>query len=436
MRPSPIIAAALAALSALPAAAGAQPREASATVVAVPHFATASNEETDAGTTYTIATQIADLVTADLKSTASVIIADTSNVRVPSYPEITAPAYPQWRSVGAKLLLSGFVNARSDGRLTIGCYVYDVQSGRELARQGFAVTTGEWRRAAHRCADAAYTQATGDKPLFDSRIVYVAKSGREESPVKRIAVMDFDGSSHSFITEGDATVVTPHWSPKGKRIAYTSFTGGRAHVRVNELASKSDRPLLQTEDPNFAPAFSPDGVLIALAVASGGNTDIVTVDSAGGIPRRLTTSPSIETSPSWSPDGTQIAFVSDRSGSPQLYVMNADGTAQRRVSFGTGVYGAPSWSPDGDHIAFQKVEGPWSRIGVMNANGSEERLLSQGPDDEQPAWSPNGQRVLFQSADAGTRRTVLSSIPLAGGEARTVSTPQDASDPNWSQREE
>ena len=139
----------------LPASAGAQLREPSATVIAIPPLATAKDVKTDSGTTWGLANQIADLISADLKSTNSFIVANVKDVRIPSYPEVTAPSYGTWRSAGAKLLLSCFVNARSDGRLTIGCYVYDVQSGREVDRQGFAVATTEWRRAAHRCADMA-----------------------------------------------------------------------------------------------------------------------------------------------------------------------------------------------------------------------------------------------------------------------------------------
>ena len=56
-----------------------------------------------------------------------------------SYPEVTAPTFSKWRSAGAKALVTGFVQARSDGRLTVGCYVYDVDKGRELARKGFVV---------------------------------------------------------------------------------------------------------------------------------------------------------------------------------------------------------------------------------------------------------------------------------------------------------
>ena len=416
-------------------AASAQQR-ATATVIAIPPLATAKNVDTDDGNTWSIANQIAQLITADLKTTNSFIIADVGKVRIPSYPEVTAPAYREWRGVGAKLLLSGFVNARNDGRLTIGCYVYDVQSGRELARQGFAVAPGEWRRAAHRCADAAYVEATGNAPLFDSRIAYIAQSGRAESPVKRLAVMDFDGGSHSYLTEGEATVVTPRWSPAGDRIAYTSFAGGKPQVRIVDVASKSDRALVLGQDASFAPAFAPDGDRLALSMSNGGNTDLFEVGAGGGYPRRLTTSPAIDTSPSYSPDGRRIAFVSDRSGSPQLYVMDSDGSDQRRISFGGGAYGSPVWSPDGEKIAFTRSDGPISRVGVMAANGADERLLSQGPSDEQPTWSPDSSRVLFQRVDPASRRAQLVSVAAAGGAVRPVPTPQGATDPAWSGRQE
>ena len=413
-----------------------QDRQPTATVIAVPVLATSKITDTDAGSTWGLANQIADLIKADLGSTDSFILADASKVRIPSYPEVTAPSFAQWRSANAKLLLSGFVNARDDGRLTIGCYVYDVQSGRELARQGFAVSTKEWRRAAHRCADAAYVQATGKTPQFDSRIAYVAQSGSEDALVKRVAVMDFDGSNHEFVTSGDSTVLTPVWSPRGDQIAFTSFADGRLHIRVANVGGQGDRPLLPGADENFAPAYSPDGNSIAFAMSQGGNVDIFAVGSSGGYPRRLTTSPSIETGPAFSPDGRRIAFASDRSGSPQIYVMDSDGSNQRRVSFGPGTHGAPSWSPDGERIAFTRMEGALSRIGTVAVDGSDERIVTAGPNDEEPSWSPDGSRLLFQRQDAATRRMQLATVPARGGEIRAVPTPQGASDPSWTERRE
>jgi TolB protein len=418
-------------------AAGAQNAAPTATVIAIPPLATAKNVDTDAGTTtWGLANQISDLIIADLKSTDAFIVADVSKVRIPSYPEVTAPAYSQWRSVHAKLLLSGFVNARDDGRLTVGCYVYDVQTGRELARQGFAVSPNEWRRAAHRCADAAYVKASGKTPQFDSRIAYIAESGRPESPTKRLAMMDFDGANHIFLTDEQVTVLTPRWSPKADRIAYVSLSGGAPQVRIADVSNSADRPLLPPGSVSFAPAFSPDGQRIALTISLNANSDIYAVPVEGGGPQRLTASPAIDTSPSFSPDGSRIVFISDRSGSPQLYVMDSDGSNQRRISFGGGDYGSPAWSPDGERIAFARSQGPLSAVGSMAVDGSNERIVTTGPNDEEPAWSPDGSRIVFQRQDPATRRTALAMVPAAGGEVRSVLTPQGASDPSWAERQE
>ncbi len=411
-------------------------QQATAQVIAIPPLATEKVTDTESGTTWGLANQISDLISADLKLTNNFIVADVKKVRIPSYPEVTAPSFPAWRSAGAKLLLSGFVNARSEGRLTIGCYLYDVQSGQEVARQGFAVATKEWRRAAHRCADMAYVKATGNAPMFDSRIAYIAESGSGDLLVKRLAIMDFDGASHTWLTAGDSTVLTPRWSPKGNRIAYTSFSGGTLHAEVIDVGTGDKRPVISGRGESFGPAFAPDGRTIALSMSNGGNVDLFAVDSVGGYPRRLTTSPAIDTSPSYSPDGKKIVFVSDRSGSPQLYVMDYDGSNQRRISFGPGSYGAPVWSPAGDSIAFVHIQGQLSHVGVMSADGTDEHLVSRGPIDGQPAWSPDGSHILYQRLDPASQRTLLATVPAEGGEVKPVATPQGGSDPSWAERQE
>jgi TolB protein len=72
----------------------------------------------------------------------------------------------------------------------------------------------------------------------------------------------------------------------------------------------------------------------------------------------------------------------------------------------------------------------------MDSDGSGERIVTAGPSDEQPAWSPASSRILFERIDPASRRSVLATVPAAGGEIRPVPTPQGASDPQWVQRKE
>ena len=420
----------LAALAVSAVGSGASAQD-STTVVAVPYFATPAKAETAAGETGLVAARVAEVIASDLRSSGDIVAVGPDNLRTYSYPEATAPSFRDWRSkTAAKALVTGFVQARQgDGdRLTVGCYLHDIAGGRELARQGFSVAAAEWRRAAHRCSDMVYAKLTGRPGWFDSRIAYVAESGAGASRVKRVAIMDSDGSSHRYLTAGESLVLTPRVAPGGTSIAYVSFTGGTPHIRIADLVREGDRALVPPGDMSFAPRFSPDGRRLLFSRASGGNTDIWVASADGGGARRLTFGPGIDTSASFSPDGSKIVFESDRSGTPQIYVMNADGTDPRRISFGGGRYASPVWSPDGESIAFTRIGGDGLRIGVMTPTGGGEKLVSDGPNDEGPSWGANGRNILFQRGDG---RSALHIVGIDGGAPRPVTTPQGAVDPDW-----
>lgn len=400
--------------------------------IMIPPLTTPKVAETSAGQTHALGQQVAQIIAADLRSTGSAMILGPENVRVYSYPEVTGPLFSSWRTAGAKMLVTGFVQARPDGRLTVGCYLYDVAMAREIARKGFVVPVEELRRGAHRCADAIYTGATGKPGTFDSRITYVAESGLPWERTKRVAIMDADGSNHQFVTGGATSALSPQISVTGDRVAYTAFVNRTPQVRIADVGTGAERPLVPGDAISFGPAFSPDGRKIVFSIAANGNTDLFIVDSDGGVPQRLTVTPGADTAPSFSPDGRQIVFESDRSGRPQLYVMNADGSGQRRISFGGNRYSAPSWSPDGGWIAFAKADPRGSGIGILSPQGTDEKMLTTNPLDEGPSWGPSGHVLAFHRPDPANGRTALLTVSASGGEARPLITPQGGSDPSWS----
>jgi TolB protein len=420
------------AVAAFVAGTAAQAQSGGQIVLAVPQFPTPKNVKTDGGETGVIGIQIAQQIVSDLRTTRSIYPTGPENLRHYTPTEAGAPLYPNWANIGAGALVTGYVQARDDGRINVVCYLYDLKQRREMTRKGFAVAATEWKRAAHRCAGAFYTAVTKRPGLFDSRIVYVAATGSRMQPVKRIAIMNWDGTDHSYLTQGEVTVTSPRVSPDGEHIAYMSFAGGMPHIRIMDADGSNDRQLLQSTSMSFAPRFSPDGRSIAFSMAVDGNTDIYVVDANGGYPQRLTTTPGIDTSPSFSPDGRKIVFESDRSGTQQIYVMNADGSGQRRISFGGGSNSSPVWSPDGDRIAFSRWNGSTIGIGIMNASGGDEKLLTNGWQDEAPSWSPDSEWVMFQRTQQGTGTGSLLMVSIGGGEPKAVATPQPGADPSWS----
>ncbi|WP_271078562.1 Tol-Pal system beta propeller repeat protein TolB [Aurantiacibacter sp. MUD61] len=349
----------------------------------------------------------------------------------PSYDQITAPAFGTWQGRSAEMLVHGFVRANDDGRLTVGCYLYDVALQTELVREGWVVAPAEWRRAAHRCADLVYSRLSGEDPFFDSRIAYIAETGPKDNRVKRLAIMDSDGANHRFITNGQSTALSPRYSPDYSRIAYLSYVDGNPRIYVYDI--DSGRQQLVTESPNatFAPRWSPDGRYILYSMAVSGNTDIYRVRSDGsGRPERLTSGPAIEVGGSYSPDGRQIVFESDQSGAQQCYVMDADGSNQRRISFFGGRCATPEWSPRGDQIAFTHIAGDF-RIAVMNPNGRNMRQLTNAWHDEGPTWAPNGRIIQFFRTERNSGDTSIWQVDLTGDNERRLRTPVGASDPAW-----
>ena len=397
----------------------------SAITVAVPAMPSAG------GGADSLGRQIAEVISSDLRSTGLFTPIGPAGIGGYSYAQASSPAYAEWRGAGASALVSGFVEQRGDGRLTVGCYVHDVTAGRPLANQGFTVASADWRRAAHKCADVVYSRLSGEGAFLDTRVVYVAETGPKTRRMKRIAIMDSDGSNHRYLTQGKATVTMPRFSPRGDRLVYVGTLARKPRVFVIDIATGRERLLVPGGAITFAPRFSPDGRRIVFSMARGGNTDIYVVDADGGTPRQLTSAPGADTSPSYSPDGSRIVFESDRSGTQQLYVMDAGGGGQRRISFGGGRYASPVWSPRGNLIAFTRIGGTFN-IGVMEPSGGGQRILTDGWQDEGPSWAPNGQFVMFNRIARGSGATTLYAVNINGGAPRRMPTPQDGSDPSWS----
>lgn len=400
-------------------------------VIIIPAMPTPQVASTPAGATDALGRQVADVVAADLRNSGLFKPLDRSQVRELAYGEVTTPDFAYWRNSSAQALVQGFVRADGSGTLTVGCYLYDVALGTELTRQGFVVSPGDWRRAAHKCADTIYTRLTGEGPYFDSRIVYISETGPKDHKVKRLAIMDQDGANHRFLTNGQAIVLTPRLAPDEKHIVYMSYQNDRPALYMYDLGSARQRLLVPNVNLAFAPRFSPDGKWVLFTMSVAGNADIYRVSADGGTPQRLTNGPGIDTGGSYSPDGSQIVFESDRGGTQQLYVMGADGSNQRRISFGGGRYATPAWSPRGDLIAFTRMGGGAFRVGVMTPGGGDEHLLTDSWGDEGPSWSPNGRVLTFFRARQGAGRTDVWSVDLTGVNARAIPTPLDGSDPNW-----
>jgi hypothetical protein len=203
-----------------------------------------------------------------------------------------------------------------------------------------------------------------------TKIVFA--SDREQQGLRKLYIMNTDGSGVTKLTEGGGDF-WPNWSPDGSTIVYRS--GGD----VWSVGSDGQpHPIYEGVETQTEPDFSPDGSHIAFASSEDGDFEIWVMDADGGNPMQLTHNTESDGDPSWSPDGTKIAFRGTSGGNADVWVMNANGTGLMNVSNDPAYDAGPDWSPDGSQIVFYSERDGNDGMYIMSAGGSGAQLVVPG----------------------------------------------------------
>jgi len=238
-----------------------------------------------------LAQQITQVIAADLTSTGlfreiprSAFVSNVSNFQSPVQ-------YSDWKTINAQALITGAVQTTGDGRVIVKFGLFDVFSDSQMGDGlQFAASQDSWRRMAHKVADAVYSRITGEGGYFDSRIVFVAAQGPKNARRTRLAIMDYDGANMEFLTDSNAIVLAPRFSPAGDRVLYTSYETGEPRIHLLDVNTVARRVLEQEAGAmSVGPAFSPDGTRVIYSLAKGGNSDLYELNLASGQRRQLTT---------------------------------------------------------------------------------------------------------------------------------------------------
>lgn len=374
---------------------------------------------------------IARVVREDLDRSGLFTVQDPSLFASKNTDVNLTPKFADWRYINTQGLVVG-KSQENGNKLRVEFRLWDVYGESQVLGLEFSSTEENWRRIAHKVADAIYKRLTGEGGMFDSRVVFVAESGPKNNRTKRLAVMDQDGANPSYLTDGKDQILNPRFSRDGRQVVYTALSKRGLRIWVLDLETGRKELITGVGNVAFAPRFSPDGKSVIFSIDNRGNTEIYSKSLNNGSLKKLTNNPAIDTSPSYSEDMQKIAFTSDRSGQPQIYVMNADGSGEKRISFGSGQYSTPVFSPDNNTIAFTKSVGGKFFIGVMNATGGNERLLTSAYLVEGPSFSPNGRAIIFQREDGPGQNPSIWTIDVSGQNLRKLSFTSSGSDPAWS----
>ncbi|HET9734584.1 MAG TPA: Tol-Pal system beta propeller repeat protein TolB [Burkholderiales bacterium] len=345
---------------------------------------------------------------------------------VPQPTESSSVNFAEWKARLADALVLGSIAARPDGRFEVRFRLYDVVKQAAIGGVAYTVSKEQLRATAHRIADTIYEKLTGEKGVFSTRIAYVVKRGARFE----LQVADADGANEQAMLVSNEPIISPKWSPDGKRIAYVSFQNKKPIVYVQNVEVPKQNVVANFKGSNSAPAWSPDGRTLAVSLSRDGNSQLFLINPDGSNLRRLTSSGGIDTEPCFSPDGQWIYFTSDRGGSPQIYRISASGGEAQRVTFEGSYNVTPRVSPDGKSLAFIMRNGGKFQAALLDLATRQVQVLTDSDLDESPSFAPNGRQILLATVIGG--RGVLSAVSADGRvKQRLTLSAGDVREPAW-----
>jgi len=345
-------------------------------------------------------------------------------------------SFPGWRVLRQDFLLIGRVLDAADGAYSVEYELFDVARQQQILSLKMPARAKGVRRTAHQIADQIYEKILGVRGAFDTRIAYITATGLGQGIDYRLIVADSDGFNPQGLVRSREPLLSPSWSPDGRRIAYVSFQRGNSAIYIVDVATGSGAtdPVASFKGINGAPAFSPDGNKLALTLSRTGNPEIYVMELATRQLTQITRHFSIDTEPVWMPGGQQLLFTSDRGGKPQVYQVPATGGEATRLSFTGQSNARASVSFDGKKIAMAQGNGNIYRIAVLDRSfGGSGRwqTLSPGNLDESPSFAPNASMLMYATKEG--RRGVLYAVSADGRvRQRLVLAEGDVREPAWS----
>ena len=339
--------------------------------------------------------------------------------------------FQTWNMLKQAYIVVGREVENPGGDVRVEFELFDVAKQQQLLGLAISSQKTGLRDVAHQVADLVYEKITGVRGAFWTRIAYITSTGVGSNINYARMVADSDGVNPQTVVRSREPLLSPAWSPDGRKLAYVSFERGNSSIYIQEIATGAREVISSAKGINGAPSFSPDGSKLALTLSYGGSPDIYVLNLATREKVQLTKHFAIDTEPTWMPDGQSVVFTSDRSGKPQLYQVSANGGEATRVTF-AGEYNARATiSYDGKHIAMAQGAGNVYRIAVLDRTTGESKAVSVGNLDESPSYAPNGSMILYAATEGP--RGVLYAVSADGRvRQRLILADGDVREPAWS----
>ena len=330
--------------------------------------------------------------------------------------------WENWRLSGADFLLFNSYTI-SEGEVQLKVAFFNINLKKSLFQRKYKASSQHIEPLINRLSNDLVKKLSGRKGIFETKIASIKTLSNGQ---KELFVMNWNGMDSHRITFHRSIVLSPVWSPNGKKLAYSAFVFNKklkkrqAVLFLYDRESRLIKILSRRQGANLGANFLPNGRDLFVTLGSGrGLMDIFKLNISNTHISPLTNGPPgvINVEPSINPRNHRIAFSSNRSGKAHIYTMNSNGGLVQQLT-SVGHYNAtPDWSPFQNKLVFSGKDGGHFDIFMMNGDGSGLRRLThlkkpngRRANCESPSFSPDGRFIVFTSDVTGTYQLFIMNL--------------------------